>query len=376
MIPSATELPQADVTESVPNQALEGSTESFWRAARSFQRAARTRPDLLRESHYRFGNRPVRMRVVGRTLAQHLADAFAHLRTAALEGQTPQLTIDLWDEIESGIPLPTDSAEEASDLTWRTGEGLLEAYARGRLLYYRQRAGATWFDRRSQHMVGWRASGEELGLSERSKPLPLLLSIWYYDRDLHIIHAGLIARKGEGVLVGGPSGTGKSTTSLVCLLNGFDYLGDDHIGLSAGANGLFTGHSLYNGARLSAQLLGELAPLKSWAIPSNSPKDNKFLVLLSQILPSQIKTAATIRAIVMPNISHLENSRLRRATKREVMLRLAPTSFFTPFSSGASGFERLGQLVDRVPLYWLEMTERLDEIPPLMHQILDEASPL
>ena len=191
--------------------------------------------------------------------------------------------------------------------------------------------------------------GEQPGVPERSKPLPLLLSIWYYDQDIHIIHAGLIARKGKGALVGGPSGAGKSTTSLVCLMNGFDYLGDDHIGLAIGANGLFMGYSLYNGARLSPHLLAQFASLKSFVIPSDSPKDDKFLVLLSQILPSQIQRAATIRAIVLPRISQVEKSHLRRATKREVMLRLAPTSFFTPFSPGARGFERLGQLVDRVP---------------------------
>lgn len=367
---SAKDLPESAIQELVPVQAIESSTESFCRVARAFQRAAKRRPDLFSESHYLFGNQPVRIRVVGRKLAQYLGDAFAHLRTAALDGQSPQLTIDLWDEGESGVPYLASSIKEESDLTWKSGEGFLAAYARGRLLYYRQRAGATWFDRRSRHMVGWRAMGQELGITERSKPLPLLLSIWYNDHDVHIIHAGLIAQNGEGVLVGGPSGTGKSTTSLACLMNGFDYLGDDHIGLSVGAKGLFTGYSLYNGARLSAHLLAQFAPLKSFAMPSDSPKDDKFLVLLSQVLPSQIERAATIRAIVLPRISHAEKSHLKRATKREVMLRLAPTSFFTPFNSGARGFERLGQLVDRVPLYWLEMTECLDEIPPLVHQIL------
>lgn len=374
MKPGATDLAGAAIQEFAPDQEVESSTESFCRVARAFQLAAKMRPDLLCESRYLFCDQPVRIRVVGRRLAQHLEDAFAHLRTTVLDGRSLRLTIDLWDEGESGVPRSAFSTKEEGDLIWKAGEGFLAAFARGRLLSYQQRKGATWFDRRTCHMVGWRALGEELEVTERSKPLPMLLSIWYYDHDVHIIHAGLIARKGEGVLMGGPNGVGKSTASLICLMNGFDYLGDDQIGLSEGSNGSFTGYSLYNGARLSPFLLSQLAPFKSIAIPSDSPKDDKFLVLLSQILPSQIERAATIRAIVLPRISPIEKSRLRRATKSEVMLRLAPTSFFTPFSSGARGFERLCQLVNRVPLYWLDMSEHLDEIPLLVHQVLMDAT--
>lgn len=373
MEPGATDRMQDPVRELVPNREMESGTESYFAAERAFQRAVSTRPDLLGESYYRFGGQPVRMRVVGRTLAQRLADAFAHLKTAPLNGQTAQLTIDLWDETESGVPRPPSFAQVQSDLTWKTGGGFVTGYAGGRLLYYQQAAGATWFDRRARHMVGWRALSATPATSEHSKLLPLLLSIWYYDRDVHTTHAALVGLNGNGVLIGGPSGAGKSTTALTCVLDGFDYLGDDHIGLSANVDGSFVGYSLYNGARLAPDLLVQLSALKPYAIPSNSLKDDKFLIFLSQIFPSQITRAVTVRAIVLPRISQIERSRVRRATKREAMLQLAPTSFFTPFSSGARGFERLGQLVDRVPLYWLDMSERLNEIPPLVREILKGA---
>lgn len=353
---------------------MESAIDSYHDVASAFQCAVQKRPDLVCESYYCFGGQSVRMRVVGRALAHHLTRAFAHLEIAALGSQVPQLTIDLWDESESGIPHPTNSLDGASDLTWKTSGGLLTAYAGGRLLSFQQSAGATWFERRSRHIIGWRHSGEQLEMVERSKPLPFLLSIWYYDHSVYILHAGLISQDGQGVLIGGPSGTGKSTTSLVCLLAGFDFLGDDHIGLSVGADGAFVGYSLYNGARLSPDVLSQLPTFQPYAVPSDSLKDDKFLVLLSEVLPAQVERAVTLCAIVLPRISHLAKSRLQPASKREAMLRLAPTSFFTPFSSGARGFQRLGQLVDQVPRYWLDMTEHPDEIPPLIQQVLTDAS--
>jgi len=169
------------------------------------------------------------------------------------------LTIDVWDETESGVPRPEPFVQTENDPVWKTGSGFVTAHAGGRLLYYQQPAGATWFERRARHMVGWRASGEQLAVNERSKPLPILLPIWYYDRDIHIIHAGLVSLGNDGVLIGGPSGSGKSTTSLQCVLNGFNYLGDDHVGLSAARDGCFEGYSLYNGARVAPDLLAQVA---------------------------------------------------------------------------------------------------------------------
>lgn len=370
MKPSATDVTRTTAHALAANRMMDTLTDSYHRAASAFWHASRTCPHLLIESHYRFADRPVRMRIVGRALAEYWSDAFAHLRTAPLDGETPQLTIDLWDETETGVFSPTSSIPEESTPTWKTGGGLVTACDGGRLLFFQQPAGATWFDRSAQHMVGWRALGEPLAITERSKPLPLLLSIWYYDCGVHVVHAGLVGLQGNGILIGGPSGSGKSTMSLLCFMHGFDYLGDDHIGLSAKADGPFVGYSLYNGARLAPDLLTRLERFKPYAIPSNSTKDDKYLVFMSQISPSQIARAVEVRAIVMPSISRIEQSRIRRATKREAMLRLAPTSFFTPFSSGARGFEQLAQLIDRVPLYWLEMSERLEEVPALVSEIL------
>ncbi len=45
--------------------------------------------------------------------------------------------------------------------------------------------------------------------------------------DFQLIHSGAVARNGHGVLIPGPSGTGKSTTVAALSFSGFDYLSDD-----------------------------------------------------------------------------------------------------------------------------------------------------
>jgi hypothetical protein len=54
------------------------------------------------------------------------------------------------------------------------------------------------------------------------------------------LHAACVGRGGQGILLLGASGSGKSTVSLHCLLEGFDFLAEDSV-LVAPANLLATG---------------------------------------------------------------------------------------------------------------------------------------
>ena len=72
-------------------------------------------------------------------------------------------------------------------------------------------------DRQAQRLVGWRERTDPLPIHERSKPQAMLLSVWYSDRDVQTVHAGLVSRGDQGVLIAGPSRSGKSSAALTCL---------------------------------------------------------------------------------------------------------------------------------------------------------------
>src|SRR5712692_727216 len=63
-----------------------------------FGAAAAKHPAEVHESFYIFGGRSVRIRVVGRALAEHICRPFSHLRTNGQIPATPQLAIDFWDD--------------------------------------------------------------------------------------------------------------------------------------------------------------------------------------------------------------------------------------------------------------------------------------
>src|SRR5205809_6919229 len=61
-----------------------------------FEEAAAKNPSHVRESYYMFGGQSVRLRIVGRELAEHMGRPFSHLQTNRPCSPARQLTIDLW----------------------------------------------------------------------------------------------------------------------------------------------------------------------------------------------------------------------------------------------------------------------------------------
>ena len=327
-------------------------------------------PDQLCESWYLFAGHRVRVRVVGRALAAHVQQPLSHLGVAEQADGSADLTIDLWDEQETGVPCPPGLADTA-DLPMKAAGGILSYSVDGRLAQYTRPASATWLMRDAGQMIGWRAVGEHLSLFERRRPLPVLLALWYYDRGIYCVHASMVARGHRGVLLPGPTGAGKSTSVLACLLAGFDVLGDDEIGLQRLPDGSFVGHSMFNSTHLEPHQLGHFPRLQPYATYSDEPGEVKATMLLSQILPERLPRQEPIRAIAMPRVAGGAGSTIRPATRAEVLRRMGTSTLLqSPLGMGAPGLNQLSQLVQAVPGFWLELGDDVATIPACLDDLL------
>ena len=373
MHPSGVAHPMRD--EKVPTgMTARGGRTGFAAMQAAFKRATSAHPAIFREAYYTFGGRHVRVRIVGRKLADDFCRPFAHVETKEKPSPVPSLTVDLWDEEDTGIARPVESTRDDLEGGWSIAGGLFAIPPDGRFVCYEFRESVTWLDRAAQQVIGWTASTQDLSLYERGKPLLPLLAVWYHDRGVQLIHAGLVSRNGHGVLLPGMGGAGKSTSALACLDIGFDYLGDDYIGVQACTDGSFVGHSLYNSVWLEPDHMARFPLLLPHAIHGRNPGEDKSLVLLSHVLPSQLARSATIRVLALPRVSHASGTRFRPASKSEVLLTLIPNSLFTPIPRpGSRGFQRLAQLVEHIPSYRLELGRDLTEIPRRVEELLAEA---
>ena len=336
-----------------------------------FEAAAAKQPEELRESFYLFGGQRVRIRIVGRELAEHIGRPFSHLRICEQNSTAPQLFIDLWDANKANASEQI-FPREALQWTETTVKSLDDRFLGQQLPHTH-----SCLDREARYLLASIAWHDRIFIYERAKPLARPLLEWHNDQDIQVIHTGLVGRGGKGVLFVGKSGSGKSTSSLACVRAGLDFLSEDYVGLERRVDGTFAGHSLYNSVFLETAHLARFTELMPYAIKGQPPQEAKSVIILSQLFPERLQRVVPIRAIALLNVSDAPAPKLRAASKGEALLALGPSSLLQIPNRGlgVGGFKRLAQLVEQVPCYALELGRDLRAITSSVERLLEEAAP-
>jgi hypothetical protein len=336
-----------------------------------FEQAVAKYPDELHESFYVFGGQNVHIRIVGRELAEHICRPFSHLRAEKQSSETLRLIINLWDENKTHIARQFPSTLD--DLKWT--EATVKS-ADDRFIGQQLPHTVSCLDRDVGHIMASIAWHDRIFIYERAKPLARLLLEWHNDQDVQVIHAGLVARDGNGILFAGKSGSGKSTSSLACICAGFDYLSEDYVGLQRRCDGSFVGHSLYNSVFLETAHLKRFEELLPYAIKGRLPEEQKSVIVLSQVFPERLERAVPIRLLALLRVGDTSKPKLRTASKAEALLAIGPSSLLQIQNRrlGVRGFDRMVQLVERIPCYWLEVGSDLGSMPPGLEDVLNEVS--
>ena len=176
----------------------------------------------------------------------------------------------------------------------------------------------------------------------------------------------------NGVIFIGKGGSGKSTSALACVSAGLSYLGDDFIGIREQTDGSFLGYSLYASSLLDPDHLRRLRQLTPYAIPSESPRDPKSLILISRVFPERLQHFAAVRGIIMPRVVAVPRPELQTVSKAAALLAIAPSSLGLQISPGSRSWDLLARLVQRVPCYRLNLGGSIEEIPVCVDRLLGE----
>ena len=323
-----------------------------------FARASSGAPDSVRAA-FVIAGQPVRLHVAGSALACQVLRAFGHLERAPLAGDFG-LTIDLWDEGETGVGCP--------DVAVRESPLRLLAAPNG-IVCHQIRDGLAVLDREQRRIIGWRRAASSVPAAEQGRPLDPLLGCWAVDSGMTAAHGALVARRGAGALLAGAAGAGKSTTALACAAAGYDYLSDDRFILARDAGGSFVAHSLYSTAQVLPSTLERFPQLPRAAAMLAQPGAKRIMALADTVGLSCI-SQARIQAILLPRVQG-GRSAVRPASGARALLALAPSSLFQHVGGGgAAGFERLADLAGSVPVWELELGPDLSVIPALVDRVL------
>jgi len=316
----------------------------------------------------RWAGQAVRVHVAGRSLAQLFLRAVSHLVLQSHEPVSrPHISVFLTELCDSPAARALWQVREGLPRSWTAPDVDIRSSNCGRMLSFASQRSRFVLDRKTRTLLGAQNPGR-LVLFERTKPLLLPLRVLLQDRGIHVLHAGLVATEEGGVLIGGPSRAGKSSTALACVMAGFDFLGDDQVALTSSENAL-VGHSLYSAVQVQPDWLVRLGTFPSRALEWDSVEE-KVGVFLSEVVTERLRRSVPIRAIVLPRLDPTRPSGVVPATKAETLLTIAPSTLFQPLGAGSAGLSALRRLVERVPSYWLDSGEDASSIPESVRCVL------
>ena len=351
---------------------LRDAQEGFVAIRGAFTKAFEKNSFAVRQFDCLFAGRPVRVRSVGDRLGEVTGRALAHLAIRGGQAAEPVLCIDLWDGAESATPWQMMAAKNGLGIDY-----WFSASADQRYVVMERLRELAWFDRQAGHIVGWISNANELNLAEQARVAYFPVLLWLRDRDIQVVHSGLVAENGSGVLLAGESGDGKSTTTLACLMGGLDFLSDDHVWIEAVDGNEFLGHGLYASVNIRAEQLESFESMAGHGIAGNHPREGKSLVFLHPLFPERIKSTTRIRAVAIPRIVESDKSRFSPAPKGEAALAMIRNSMlewsFKRMPNAAARFGRVSSLVNSVPCFHLELGQDLNDIPRCLRGILQEA---
>jgi hypothetical protein len=349
---TAAALPPASIAGEAAATAYFTGADALWR------QAAATKAGVQR--HYTIAGLTVCLHFAGPQLLPLLTPALGHLETPA-PPHPPALTVRIWDAASTGVPMPA-APIPASDFT-RRGELEGLGRVRHRAAYDAQSRTLSLYDKTAR--VAWFCAYAQ-PIQEQDAPLRWILGWLMQDHRQPCVHAASVGTELGGVLLIGRGGSGKSNTSVGCMLAGLHFAGDDYCSVAADPRPI--AFSLYSSAKLRA---GDWArPPLQRANPA-APATEKEVYFLHPHFAGRIKRSIAISAIVVPQVGTTPKPQFERIAPRIALIELTSQSVSMLPHAGAEAIETIAAFVRELPCYRFHLGRQPAAIPQAVSRFID-----
>ncbi|HEV8500805.1 MAG TPA: hypothetical protein VGR63_04460 [Casimicrobiaceae bacterium] len=303
---------------------------------------------------YRIGGDRWTIRMTADSKVERLLDACAPLRTH--DAQAAELELFIWNDAVDRVALP-DSAVLRREFAPADGLGGYSDAASH--AFFQPDAGVLSMldvDRRRAHW--WLRDASTTPYFERAAPFKHIVQWWTAARGGALLHSAAIAQ-GEGdatrgVLISGPSGSGKSSTALACLASGLGFTSDDYVVVDGGEPPRV--HLAYSTAKV---LRGDLPRFADYTAHFRNlvNADEKPMMFVDQFAPASIRISFAPIAFVLPQVAHARRTRFVPIHAAEMLRALAPSSVLLFPLAGARSLQRMARLCTQLPCLRAELAD-------------------
>lgn len=219
-------------------------------------------------------------------------------------------------------------------------------------IYNLEHATLSFYDETASAGVQWFRDAAKMMPGEGGSPLRNLLRWAFGQHDAHMLH---LAAAG-GVLLGGPGGAGKSTSSLAFALAGAPFTSDDFTVVTL--DGGPCAHATYSCVKVTDSTLELLPALADVGRPAGRDWRQKLRFDLSQT----IVRSQAIHAIVLPELADA-TGRPRELAPAEALRRLTGGSLMVMTGAMGRSLGALNALLEALPVYRLEVGPDIERVP-------------
>jgi hypothetical protein len=236
--------------------------------------------------------------------------------------------------------------------------------------------------------VFWTVGFAALPPWERISPLRAAARWWAALQGGAMTHAGVVGDGARCVLLVGPAGAGKSTSTLACLGSGLQVLGDDYCLLQAPGAATAApsqgpiAYGMYRYAKLDERSLALLPALRrrvvgrGWSsdeVPlcwSRGARQGKWLVDLGE---APVPSASVVAVCDVRQDPH-GSTRLEPLSRMETLRALAPSTIVQQRLWERETFQALTATIRCVPTFRLLVNEPR-EVPDQVRRLLARTAP-
>jgi hypothetical protein len=198
---------------------------------------------------------------------------------------------------------------------------------------------------------------------------------WAYQGiGWRIIHAGTLAIDGQGVMLVGKGGSGKSGTTLAGIVAGLDSAGDDYLAVENGDEGVYA----YPVMKLMKQdtrgleRLG-LDPVAPVVGPLNWQSKHEFD--FEDLGCGRRASKVDLRAILLPRIADAPRTVISPAPSRTAMMEMAPNNLQQLPDGWRKGLAFTATIARRLPAFHLDLSNDPHEIAGTIADFIEGALP-
>ena len=332
----------------------------------ALERAADSRPAIVRR--YRIAGAPLALHVGANGAARDMLDAIAPLECPD-DTSPPLLSLFIWDGQRDGVELPESPVLRRDDAP----EAGLGGYAGDSLrAFYQPNAGVlSLLDTGRCRGHWWLRDVATTPYFERAAPFKHILQWWIADRGGALLHSAAVGIDGAGILIAGPSGSGKSSTALACVDAGFAFASDDYVLIDATHPP--HAHLAYATAKVVRSSLDRHLHHRRH-FRNLGRDDEKPMLFVHDVAPGRVGSPLALRAVVLPFVAHRATTQLVRIHPAEMLRALAPSSVLLFPLAGDAAFRRMADLCRELPCFRAELADDPNDVAAALRGLLVSSS--